>query len=113
MRELDTGRRAAGLLRAGSNALERRFSADDEPANVENAFLRRKVGALRVERNPHFAADDLGVDVVEAEEGTGVIGLEDDELAPVVPARAHLADERRVASQLGVQREAGENPAAA
>ena len=74
---------ATAVAAVGMTAIlnRRRFSADDEPANVENAFLRRKVGALRVERNPHFAADDLGVDVVEAEEGTGVIGLEDDELA--------------------------------
>src|SRR5262249_47154823 len=54
VRELDPRRRAARLLLAGSNALERRFSAHDETADVENAFLRRKVGALRVERNPHF-----------------------------------------------------------
>ena len=111
VRELDAGRRAAGLLLAGSNALERRFSAHDETADVENAFLRRKVGALRVERNPHFAADDLGGDVVEAEEGAGVVGLDDDKLTAVVPARAQLPGERRIASQLGVQREAGDNPA--
>src|SRR5258707_6226309 len=52
VRELDAGRRAAGLLRAGSNRLERRSSPDDEPANAENAFLRRKGDALRRVRDP-------------------------------------------------------------
>jgi hypothetical protein len=113
VRELNSRRRPAGLLRAGSDALERCFSADDETADVENAFLRRKIGALRIERDPHLAAADLGVDVVEAKEGAGVVGLHDDELAAIGPARAQLADDRRIASQLGVQREAGDNSAAA
>jgi len=34
-------------------------------------------------------------------------------LTAVVPARAQLPGERRIASQLGVQREAGDNPASA
>src|SRR5262249_39492108 len=77
VRELNSRRHPAGLLRAGSDALERCFSADDETADVENAFLRPKVGALRIERDPHFAAANLGVDVVEAEEGAGVLGFHD------------------------------------
>src|SRR5262249_41477253 len=112
VRELDPRRWAAGLLRGGSDALERRFSAHHEAADVENAVLRREIGALRIERDPHFAAADLGVDVVEAEEGAGVVGLDDDKLAAVGPACAQLADDRRIASELGVQREAGDDSAA-
>src|SRR5262249_60471931 len=112
VRELDARRWAAGLLRVGSAALARRCSAHHEAADVENAVLRREIGALRIERDPHFAAADLGVDVVEAEEGAGVVGLDDDKLAAVGPARAPLADDRRITSELGVQREAGDDPAA-
>src|SRR5262249_23071844 len=111
VRELNSRRYPAGLLRAGSDALERCFSAHHEAANVEKTFLRRKIGALRIERDPHFAAADLGVDVVEAEEGAGVAGFQDDKLAAIVAARTQLADERRIASQLGLQREAGDDPA--
>ena len=35
------------------------------------------VGARRVHRHPHLAADDLGIDVGEAEERAGVVGLDD------------------------------------
>ena len=56
VRELDTGRRAAGLLRPGSNALERRFSADDEPANVRLLSHTREYPPLRRRRATPEAA---------------------------------------------------------
>src|SRR5262249_45595119 len=87
VRELDPGRRAARLLRAGSYALERCFSAHDDTADVEDAFLVRGSSVLRTDSDPHFAAADLGVDVVEAGEGGGVVGFHDEELAAIGPAR--------------------------
>ena len=77
-RELHPRRGPAGLLRSGGDAVERGLAAHREVANIEDAFLRRQIGALRIERDPHLAADDLGIDVVEAEEGAGVVGLDED-----------------------------------
>src|SRR5262249_28524426 len=76
-RKLDTVRCAVGLLWRGSDALEGSFAAHDEVANIENAFLRRQIRALRIKRHPHLAAGDLRVHVGEAEEGAGVFTLDE------------------------------------
>src|SRR5262249_47567002 len=109
-RELDARRLAAGLLRRGGDALERGFSTHHEVANIERAFLRRELRALRIERHPHLAAGNLRVDVVEAEESAGVVRLEDNDLTG---APAQIADERRIAAELAVQRQARDGTATA
>src|SRR5262249_26591871 len=111
-RELDARLPAARLLRSAGDAFERGFAAHREVADVEDALLRRLIGALRIERHPHLAADNLGIDVVEAEERAGVVGLDEDHLPAVIAAAAHVADERGIAPELGVQREAGDGAAA-
>ena len=52
------------------------------------------------------------IDVGETEQRAGVVGLEIEHRLAVVDAGAHVADQRRVAADLGVQRE-GADPAAA
>src|SRR5262249_48146593 len=110
-RELDAGRWAAGLLRSGSDPLERRLSAHDEVPDVENAFLRRQIGALRIERYPHLAAGDFLIDIGEAEESTRVVAFDENELAAVAPGSAQVAEERRTAPELALQSKAHDHAA--
>src|SRR5205814_10532846 len=70
------------------------------------ALLRRLIGTLRIERDPHLATADLGIDIREAEERAGIVGFEKDHLAAVVAAAAHVAIERGVAAERAVQRQA-------
>src|SRR5436189_6093543 len=72
-RELDAGRSAAGLLRSGSDALERRFAAHDEVTNVEITFMGLQICALRTERDPHRTAGNLRIHVRGAGGGVGVV----------------------------------------
>src|SRR4029453_8557616 len=110
-RELDAGCWDAGLLRGVSDPLQRPFSAHHEVANIENPLLRRQIGALRIERNPHLAAGELRIHIGEAEEGAGVVTLHENDLAAVAAAPAQVAAERRIASELAVQRKTHDNAA--
>ena len=86
------------------------FAAHHEIADVEIAFLRRLVLRRRVHRHPHLAAEHARIHVGEAEQRAGVVGLEIDHLVIVARAQAQVADERRVAADLGVQRETADVP---
>src|SRR5204862_2113898 len=70
------------IIRAGCYAIERRFAADRQIAHVENAFLRHlRIRSGRVHRNPHLAAENFWINICEAEEGSGVRGLQIKDIA--------------------------------
>src|SRR3954453_1655345 len=100
------------MLRHCGDALYRGFSAHAEIADRENALLRRLLGSLRIERDPHLTAADLGIDISEPEKGAGLISFYEHHLAAIRPAPAQIAEHRRVAPELGRQREVGDNAAA-
>ncbi len=114
--ELDAAAaRSAARRRSALPAATRSSAAS--PRTVKSRMLRMpscgaSVGGRRVHRHPHLAAEDLGIGVGEAEERAGVLGLDIDDVA-AAGAAAQIADERRVAPELGVQREAHDAAVAA
>ena len=74
--------------------------------------MRRGIGAVRVERHPHLAAEDLRVDVAEAEKRAGIVGLDEHHLASVGAASAQVPGQRRIAPELAVHRQAADRAAA-
>src|SRR5206468_343571 len=91
---------------------ERRLSADGKIPNAENALLRRLVRALGIERDPHLTSGDLGIYVGEAEKGAGIIALDEHHLPAIGPASAQIAEQRRIAPELGAQGEIRDDAAA-
>src|SRR5262249_33829238 len=108
-RELDAGRRPAGLLWGSGDALERRLAAHRDGGNVQRAFRRGESGVLWTERDPHLAADELGIDVVETKDRAGIVGLEEDRLTPAVATPAQVPGERRIAAELGIEHQIGDH----
>ena len=87
MRENST---PGGCAAAAAAARAATRSSAASPRTAKSRMLRMPscgacVGARRIERHPHLAADDLGIDVGEAEERARIVGLDEDDLAPVVP----------------------------
>src|SRR5262249_61326519 len=76
-------------------------------------FLRRQIGALRIERYPHLAPGDFLVDVGEAEESTRVVAFDENDLAAVASASAQVAEDRLVAPELAVQSKAHDHASTA
>src|SRR5581483_3986903 len=99
----------------GSDPVERRLALYREVAHIEQAFLGARLDRWRVHGECELAADHLGIHIVEAEEGAGVVGLEIDHVAPepLLAALLELRAQRRVLADLAVEREALDDAAAA
>ena len=103
----------AAPRRARHHAVERRLAAHREIADVDDAVLRRLLLRRRIHRHPHLAAEHARIDVGEAEQRAGVVGLEIDHLWLSRARSAQIAAERRIAADLGRHREAADTAAAA
>ena len=95
------------------DAIERAFAADREVAHAQQAFLRALVERRRIHADPHLAAQHARIEVGEAEQRAGIVGLEIDHRTAGGDARAHLAEQRRVAADLGAEAEAAHAATAA
>ena len=104
----------AGASRGSArhHAVKRRFPADGEIANRDQALLRGCIAGRRVERHPHGPAVHPRITVDEAEQRAGIPGLEIKCIAPG-PLAAQIARQLGVAAKLGVHAEGADLAAAA
>src|SRR6187402_2920770 len=87
------------------DAVEGAVAANREGADIDDALLRRAVLCRRIHADPHLAADHALIKVGEAKQRAGVVGLEIEHRLAVVGTRANLSNQRRIAADLGIERE--------
>src|SRR5262249_23717291 len=107
-REVDAALRAdrsVGI--AGGDALERRLAGHGKVLEVELAVLRSLGGARGIHGDPHLAAVDARIGIGEAEQSTGVVGLDINHL-PSAAAPAQVADQGRVDAETAVDAKAAD-----
>ena len=103
MREKSTPRGLA-VLGGAHHTIERRLAADGEVADIQDAFLRRLIGARRIHRHPHLATGDFRIGVGEAEQRAGIDGLEIRTLRPrAAPRRSPVSGVSRPILEFSVK----------